>query len=145
MRNIQTSVQLRMQPQKLWQAITDHVALPRHTPFLRRVKVLTQKQGGVGTIRECTLTSGRSFTEKITAWEEGRLYCYVPDLSQAPFPFKWAEACWRIEGHETGARLIYHLRCEPKSQLRDLINYPMLRTYGVWQIRKMLKTYAKPS
>jgi hypothetical protein len=32
---------------------------------------------------------------------------------------------------------------EPKSQLRDLINYPLLRTYGVWQIRKMLKSYGE--
>jgi ribosome-associated toxin RatA of RatAB toxin-antitoxin module len=142
LRNVQASVELDIQPDKLWEAITDHEALPGHVSFLRQVKVLTREQGGVGTIRECTLRSGKSFTEKITAWEEGRLYCYVPDVSQAPFPFTWAQACWQIEVGRGGSRLTYRLQYQPKSQLRDLINYPLLRTYGVWQIRKMLRTYA---
>lgn len=143
MRNVQTSVELSAQPDKLWRAITDHEALPHHTAFLSRVKVLAEKEGGVETVRECTLSSGKSFTEKITAWEEGRLYCYTPDVSRAPFPFRWAEACWRIEAHGAGARLTYRLQYKPKSRLRDLINYPLLRTYGVWQIRKMLKSYGE--
>lgn len=142
MRNVQSSVELGVQPDKLWQAITDHEALPRHVGFLSRVKVLAAKPGGVGTIRQCTLRSGKSFTEVITVWEEGRLYCYTPDVSEAPFPFRWAEACWQIDGREGGARLTYRLQYEPKSRLRDLINYPLLKTYGVWQIKKMLMSYS---
>ncbi len=143
MRAIQASVALRTSPATLWRAITDHEALPRHTSFLREVSVLERKEGGVGTIRQCELRSGAVFTEEITAWEEGRLYCYSPDTSQARFPFRWAEACWSIEPHPEGASLTYRLQYEPRSRFRDLINYPLLTTYGVWQIRKMLRSYER--
>ncbi len=98
----------------------------------------------MGTTRRCTLRNGKSFTEQITAWEEGRLYCYSPDMSQAPFPFRYAEACWSVEPYQDGSLLTYRLAYEPKSEVGDLFFYPMLRTYGVWQIRKMLKSYEDP-
>ena len=126
----------------LWRkAITEHQALPRHVSMLREVKVLEAKTEDVGTVRQCTLSGGKSFREKITVWEEGRRYCYQPNMDEAPFPFRWAEACWTIERHGEGSRLKYRLQYEPRSRLRDLINYPLLRTYGVWQIKKMLKSY----
>ena len=141
MKTIQATVNLGASPGVVWKAITDHQALPRHVFILRDVKVLETKEGGVGTVRLCTLSSGRSFHEKITAWEEGRRYCYQPNTEEAPFPFKWAEACWSTERKGEGSRLTYRLQYEPRSRLRDLVNYPLLRTYGVWQIKKMLKSY----
>jgi ribosome-associated toxin RatA of RatAB toxin-antitoxin module len=140
-KTIQATVKVQTSPGVLWEAITDHQALPRHVSMLREVKVVGAKEGGLGTVRQCTLSGGTSFHEKVTAWEEGRRYCYQPDTDEAPFPFRWAEACWSIEGNAEHSRLTYRLQYEPRSRLRDLINYPLLRTYGVWQIKKMLKTY----
>lgn len=68
-------------------------------------------------------------------------YCYQPNPDEDPFPFQWAEACWSIASSGIGSKLTYRLQYEPRSRARDLINYPLLRTYGVWQIRKMLKSY----
>lgn len=141
MRTIQTSVNLPVRPASLWQAITDHEALANHTSFLREVRVLETQEGGVGTTRQCTLSNGKSFTERITAWEDGRLYCYSPDTTQSQLPFRWAEACWSIEPRGEGSRLTYRLQYEPRSRLRDIVNYTVFRTYGVWQIRRMLKSY----
>jgi len=141
MKTIQATVALRTPTGILWQAITDHKALPRHVSMLREVKVLEEKKGGVGTIRQCTVGSGRSFHETITAWEEGHRYCYQPNTDEAHFPFRWAEACWSIGHLGQGSSLTYRLQYEPRSHLRDLINYPLLRTYGVWQIKKMLRSY----
>jgi ribosome-associated toxin RatA of RatAB toxin-antitoxin module len=144
MRTIQAAANVRVSPIILWQAIINHEALPRHTPFLKEVKVLEGRPEGVGTIRQCTLRSGKTFTERITAWEEGRLYCYAPDTSQARFPFRWAEACWSVEAHGDGSRLTYRLQYVPKSLAADMVNYPLLKTYGVWQIKKMLRSYDAP-
>lgn len=141
MKTIQATVHLHSSPEVLWKAITEHQALPRHVSMLREVKVLEAKEGGVGTVRECTLRSGKSFREKITVWEQGRRYCYQPNADEAPFPFRWAEACWNIERDGEGSRLTYRLQYYPRSCLRDLIDYPLLRTYGVRQIKKMLKSY----
>ncbi len=109
--------------------------------MLREVRVIEAKAGGVGTVRQCTLSGGKSFHEKVTVWEEGHRYCYQPNTDEAPFPFGWAEACWSIERNGEGSKLTYRLQYKPRSRLRDLINYPLLRTYGVWQIRKMLRSY----
>lgn len=144
MRTLQATVSLRVLPRSLWRAISDHQALPDHTSFLREVRVLEQRQGGVGTVRQCTLHSGKSFTERITVWEEERLYCYTPDASEAPFPFRWAEACWGIEAHGQGSLLTYRLQYIPKSRLSDVLTYPLYRTYGIWQIKKMLRSYDDP-
>ena len=141
MKTIEATVELQRSPGILWKSITDHEALPRHVAMLREVRVLEAKAGGVGTVRQCTLSGGKSFHEKITAWEEGRVYCYQPNSGEAGFPFKWAEACWSIERNGQGSKLTYRLQYEPLSRVRDLINYPLLRTYGVWQIKKMLKSY----
>jgi len=141
MKTLQAGVVLQTPPSILWKAITDHQALPHHVSILRDVKVIDLKERGVGTVRHCTLRNGRSFHEKITAWEEGCRYCYEPDVEEARFPFKWAEACWNIERFGARSRLTYRLRYEPLSPVKDLINYALLRTYGVWQIKKMLRSY----
>lgn len=95
----------------------------------------------VGSLRVCTLKNGRTFHEQITVWEPGRRYCYKPDVREAGFPFNEAEACWTVEARPGGSMLTYRLKYEPKSVAKDLINYPLLRTFGVWQIRKMLRSY----
>jgi len=144
MRNMQTlqvSVTLQTPPPILWKLITDHEALPQHVSILRDVKVVDPKEGGVGSVRQCTLRNGRFFHEKITIWEEGCRYCYEPNVAEARFPFKWAEACWSIERFGEGSRLTYRLQYEPLSQVKHLINYTFLRTYGSWQIKKMLRSY----
>jgi ribosome-associated toxin RatA of RatAB toxin-antitoxin module len=141
MKEVSATVQLRTSAEDLWTAITDPLELPRHVPMLREVKILEAKAGGLGTVRECTLANGRSFHEEITVWEEGHRYCYKPNTNEAPFPFSWAEACWSIETSAGGSQLTYRLQYEPRSRLRDLVTYPLLRTYGVWQIEKMLRSY----
>jgi hypothetical protein len=98
-KTIQAPVKLQAAPGVLWKAITDHQALPCHVSMLHEVEVVRPKEGGVGTVRQCTLTGGTSFHEKVTAWEEEHRYCYQPDTDEAPFPFRWAEACWSIEGN----------------------------------------------
>jgi hypothetical protein len=85
MRTIRVSVPLRVQPINLWKAITTHEALPHHTLFLRAVKVVEEKAGGVGTIRECTMRSGMSFTERITAWEEAGYIATAPTRPEFDF------------------------------------------------------------
>ncbi len=141
MKTVSATVALRTSMGDLWKAITDHEGLPRHVSMLREVRVLDSRSTGVGIIRKCTLTSGKSFHEKVTVWDEGHRYCYQPNTEEAPFPFNWAEACWSVEPSAAGSRLTYRLQYEPRSRLRDLINYPLLRTYGVWQIKKMLRSY----
>jgi len=108
--------------------------------MLRSVHLLTD-QLRLGAVRVCTLKNGRSFQEQITVWEPGHLFCYKPDVDAAGFPFKEAEACWKVEPNAGGSRLSYRLRYEPKSLAKDLLNYPLLQTYGVYQIRKMLRSY----
>lgn len=140
MRIIEASVNLRVPSQSLWDAITDSSALPKHVSMLSSVHLLSDRLD-VGSMRVCTLKSGRSFHEQITVWEPGHRYCYKPDVEAAGFPFKEAEACWTVEPNAEGSRLGYRLRYQPKSIAKDLLNYPLLRTYGVWQIRKMLRSY----
>ena len=145
MRSIIASVKLTTPPPLLWKAITDHEALPQHTSFLRQVRVIERELGGVGTVRECTLFNGTSFTERITQWEEGWRYCYEPNLQQAPFPFRWAESCWSIRPTDGGSQLTYQLRYEPRSKLKDVVNYAYLRIRAVSQIKKMLRSFDVPS
>lgn len=140
MRIIEASVNLRVPSQSLWDAITDSSALPKHVSMLSSVHLLSHRLD-VGSLRVCTLKSGRSFHEQITVWEPGHRYCYKPDVEAAGFPFKEAEACWTVEPNAEGSRLGYRLQYQPKSIAKDLLNYPLLRTYGVWQIRKMLRSY----
>ena len=141
MREIKTSVNLQVPPQALWSAITDSSTLPKHVGMLSSVRLLTDRLR-VGAMRVCTLKSGRSFQEEITVWEPGHRYCYKPDVEAAGFPFKEAEACWTVEPSSGGSRLSYRLQYEPRSFTKDMLNYPLLRTYGVWQIRKMLRSYS---
>jgi ribosome-associated toxin RatA of RatAB toxin-antitoxin module len=141
MQTLQVSVALRTPPSSLWKAISDHQALPHHVSMLREVRLVNATEQGVGTVRQCTLRNGRAFHEKITAWEEGRRYCYEPNVAEARFPFQWAEACWSVEPMNDGSRLTYRLQYKPASRFKGVINYALLRTYGVWQIKKMLRSY----
>ncbi len=72
MKTVSATVELKSSTGDLWKAITNHEELRRHVSMLREVKVLESRSAGVGTIRKCTLTSGKAFHENVTVWEEGR-------------------------------------------------------------------------
>src|SRR5215472_6754469 len=129
MRTVQASVDLAVPPQVLWNSITDSSSLPKHVGMLSSVRLLSERLQ-VGAVRVCTLKSGRSFQEEITAWEPGHRYCYKPDVEAAGFPFEEAEACWTVEPISYGSRLSYSLRYRPKSFTKDLLNYPLLRLHS---------------
>ena len=107
---------------------------------LREVKVSEAKEAAQARFGSVGSAQGNPFREKITVWEEGRRYCYQPNADEAPFPFRWAEACRNIERDGEASRLTCRLRYQPRSRLADLINYPLLRMHCVRQIKKMLKS-----
>ena len=61
----------------VWAVLADSAQLPGWRIDCAEVQMLTPRQFGVGTQRECFPPRGKSFVEEITAWYEGLGYEYT--------------------------------------------------------------------
>ncbi len=77
---LQYSIELKLDanPDKVWELISDHEALPTYLPAIKKVKVIqegTSTPNGVGAVRSCNLM-GNDLVENIRIFEPGKLFGY---------------------------------------------------------------------
>lgn len=90
-------------PDAVWRVVSDPAIYADVAPNLSRVTVLDGE--GIGMVRECTDTDGRSWTETCTAWEPGRRYAVEVDVAESPVHrrlFRSFAGEWSTEALEGG-------------------------------------------
>jgi len=101
---------------KTWDVLADFANL-HWTRTIKDVRYLSEKRGGVGTVRHCDLSDGGYIVERITQWDEGNGYTYAIDDARDPVaPSSYV--IWSLSGDEE------------RSNVRFEVNYKL--KYGVF-------------
>ncbi|WP_422365715.1 type II toxin-antitoxin system RatA family toxin [Pelagibius sp.] len=83
-------------PEVVWRVMADQEGYADVADNIGKVQVL--EGSGLGMIRQCSDTAGRSWRERCTFWEEGRAFTFVVDTEAAdyPYPLEYLQGRWSM-------------------------------------------------
>lgn len=100
---VQASRILPAPPAQVWPLLTDHDLYGRLAPNLSRVEVISDADEPLR--RRCTNTTGRSWEETCTLWQDGRRYAVEVDTADYPYPLILMRGLWQVDPHPAGSRV----------------------------------------
>lgn len=72
MPRVKVSRTIHASPNTVWEIISDYKNISKFHPFLTHITPTGEIENGPGAIRQCHLKDGKTQTEEVIAWEEGR-------------------------------------------------------------------------
>ena len=80
----------------VWQVMADQEGYAEVADNIGKVEVL--EGSGLGMVRRCSDTAGRSWRERCTFWEEGRAFAFVVDTEAPdyPYPLDYLQGRWSM-------------------------------------------------
>jgi len=102
-------------PERVWQVMRDHERYADVADNIGKVEVVSGN--GVGMVRKCFDTSGKSWSETCTRWEEGRAFAFRvhTEAEDYPYPIAKLSGEWALSPHAEGTRihLIFRVTAKP--------------------------------
>lgn len=80
----------------VWQVMADQEGYADVADNIGKVEVL--EGSGLGMVRQCSDTAGRSWRERCTFWEEGSAFAFVVDTEAPdyPYPLEYLQGRWSM-------------------------------------------------
>ncbi len=102
-------------PERAWQVMSDHERYADVADNLSKVEVVSGS--GVGMVRRCWDTNGKSWSETCTIWEEGRAFSFRvhTDAKDYPYPIAKLSGDWALSREAEGTRIQLTFRITGKS------------------------------
>jgi len=103
MPSVRHSLEARCPPAALWSVLADPGSAAETNPLVASVAIVGEPNGGLGAQRRCALRPRGSVTERVCAYEEGRVIGF--EVVQSDWPI--TGMAWRTEvtPHPGGARI----------------------------------------
>jgi len=106
------SVETPAPPEKIWDVLAAGDPLVSWTLVFTKLRWVTPRPFGVGTVREITLLKVFTVRERFSRWEDGQRYSY--SVFEASLPgLRRAAEDYVIEPTSSGSRLTWTLAVEP--------------------------------
>ncbi|MGH6736660.1 MAG: SRPBCC family protein [Methyloceanibacter sp.] len=101
-------------PDVAWRVMTDHAGYADVADNLSKVEVVSGE--GLGMVRRCHDTGGRSWSETCTVWDDGRAFVFAVHTSAPdyPYPLTELEGHWRVEPVPQGSKVILEFAARAK-------------------------------
>ncbi len=103
----------------VWEVITDHELYGRLAPNLSAVKVVSGDSEPLR--RECANTSGNTWQETCTLWEEGRRFAVEVDTSDYPYPLAVMRGMWEATPAADGTDVLLRFSYRARRGLRAAV------------------------
>ena len=102
-------------PKRVWQVMSDHELYADVADNLSKVEVVSGS--GVGMVRRCCDTKGKSWSETCTLWEEGRAFSFRVHTEAEDYPYAIAGLSgeWALSRQAEGTRIQLNFRITGKS------------------------------
>ncbi|MEM7022358.1 MAG: SRPBCC family protein [Pseudomonadota bacterium] len=99
---------------RVWSVVSDHEGYADVADNLSKVEVMDGD--GLGMVRRCHDTKGRSWAEKCVLWEDGRRYSFVVDTTAPDYPYPIAElrGTWGLEPGAEGTSIVMEFQLRPR-------------------------------
>jgi hypothetical protein len=100
---VEVGADVRVGAEAVWPLVVDHDLYGRLAPGLRSVEVISEP--GDPLRRRCTNSSGDSWQETCTLWEDGRRFAVEVDTTDYPYPLASMRGLWQVDRAQDGARV----------------------------------------
>jgi len=101
--------------ERVWQVMSDQEAYADVADNLSRVEVIAGQ--GVGMVRQCSDTDGRTWRETCTLWDEGRAFGFRVHTEAPGYPYPIAKLAgnWSLarDGHGTRISMEFDIQAKP--------------------------------
>ncbi len=118
---LENSIRIKATPEKVWSVLGTLDALDKYDPGVKQSVVLNGVREGVGAARQCDLTPGGWFRERVTEWKPTTSLAF--ELVECTLPVKVLRHSYRfhVDGAETVVtqRMEYELKFGPIGKLMD--------------------------
>lgn len=94
----------------VWDVISDVERYAEYAPNLSSAHKISEDS----MARRCYDTQGRGWNEACVLWEEGKVYSYIIDTTDYPYPFVQMKGTWGIEPQERGVKITMRFDYTPK-------------------------------
>jgi len=106
-------------PERVWHVMSDHERYADVADNLSKVEIVSGD--GVGMVRKCFDTAGKSWSETCTLWEEGRAFAFRvhTEAEDYPYPIAGLSGEWSLSQRNEGTQLHLTFRVEAKPGLAN--------------------------
>lgn len=120
---------LPAEPDQVWPLLSDHDLYGRLAPNLSSVEVISAP--GQPLRRRCTNTTGNSWEETCTLYDDGHRYAVTVDTGNYPYPLTTMRGLWQVDPHPGGShvtmRFTYQAHTTVRGGLFAIVFRPLFR------------------
>ncbi len=120
---LENSIRIQAPPEHVWLALGKLDALDQYDPGVKKSEILAGPATGVGASRQCDLTPGGWFRERVTEWQPHETIAF--ELFECTLPVKRLKHRYTLTP-EVGGTLVrqhmeYELKFGPLGWLMDVM------------------------
>jgi hypothetical protein len=105
---------------KIWAIIADLSSIRLYSPNLARVILRDDAKSGIGAVRQCTDTNGKTWGEHCKVYDDQArqmAFAFLSDEPDFPYPFKTMLGGWEVKQNGAGATVNIWFEVTPKNRL----------------------------
>ena len=118
---LENSIRIQAPPEQVWLALGKLDALDQYDPGVKKSEVLAGPATGIGASRQCELTPGGWFRERVTEWQPHETIAF--ELFECTLPIRRLKHSYTLiaDGGATVVhqRMEYELKFGPVGKLMD--------------------------
>ncbi|MBK9072504.1 MAG: SRPBCC family protein [Myxococcales bacterium] len=145
MTTLENTIRIKATPQQVWQALGQLDALEKYDSGVKKSTLLDGPKEGMGATRQCDLTPGGWFRERVTDWKPGATLAF--ELTACTLPVKALRHSYRFEvdGAETivTQKMEYQLKFGPLGALMDVLMVRIQWNSGIKSFFAGLKAHVE--
>ncbi len=148
---LENSIRINASREKVWSVLASLDALDQYDPGIRKSKIVSSQKEGLGAARQCDLTPGGWFKERVAEWRphEGLAF----ELFECTLPVRRLKHSYTLTpdagGTVVNQRMEYELKFGPLGRLMDVVMVRKKWNIGIQGFFAGLKRYveagARPS
>jgi ligand-binding SRPBCC domain-containing protein len=142
---LENSIRIDAPPEKVWAALASLEMLDRYDPGVVKAEIVSETREGPGSARQCDLTPGGWFKEKVSEWRPHEALAF--ELYECTLPVRRLKHSYRLVPDGSGTlvqqRMEYQLKFGPLGKLLDAVVVKRKWIAGIKGFFSGLKRYVE--
>jgi len=142
---LENSIRINAPRETVWSVLASLDALDQYDPGIRKSKIVSSQKEGLGAARQCDLTPGGWFKERVAEWRphEGLAF----ELFECTLPVRRLKHSYTLTPDSGGTvvnqRMEYELKFGPLGRLMDVVMVRKKWKIGIQGFFAGLKRYVE--
>lgn len=142
---LENSIRINAPREKVWSVLASLDALDQYDPGIKKSKVVSSQREGLGAARQCDLTPGGWFKERVAEWRPHEALAF--ELFECTLPVRRLNHSYTLTPDSGGTivkqRMEYKLKFGPLGKLMDAMMVRKRWNIGIQDFFAGLKHYVE--